>query len=65
MSNHDLAILKRQSPALFKAVINEIDRACGLTPLMLAVKSDTAEVTQWLISQDTGLDLFAPAERAL
>jgi hypothetical protein len=51
VANGDLTSLKLLNPALIEELINETDRASGLTPLMLAVKSRSAETANWLISQ--------------
>ena len=51
VANSDLAALKKLNPEIVKDLINETDRASGLTPLMLAIKSRNAETASWLLSQ--------------
>ncbi|MFL6715226.1 MAG: ankyrin repeat domain-containing protein [Burkholderiaceae bacterium] len=56
-ANNNLATLQGVNPALITILINAPDRASGLTPLMLAVKSRSADMAHWLISQGASLDL--------
>jgi ankyrin repeat protein len=51
VANSDLPALQKLNPEIVKDLINETDRASGLTPLMLAVKSRNAETASWLIRQ--------------
>lgn len=57
IANSDLTVLKNLNPAIVKELINATDRASGLTPLMLAVKSHNAETASWLITQGADLNL--------
>lgn len=50
-ASNGLTALKNLNPVIVKELINETNRASGLTPLMLAVKSHNAETASWLISQ--------------
>ncbi|MFL6715319.1 MAG: ankyrin repeat domain-containing protein, partial [Burkholderiaceae bacterium] len=56
-ANNNLATLQGVNPALITILINAPDRASGLTPLMLAVKSRSTDMAHWLISQGASLDL--------
>ena len=61
VANSDLPALKKLNPEIVKDLINETDRASGLTSLMLAIKSHNAETASWLISQGAKPD--APCAR--
>jgi ankyrin repeat protein len=56
VANSDLTALKKLNPELVRELINEADRASGLTPLLLAVKSHNAETASWLINQGANLN---------
>ncbi|HEX8887503.1 MAG TPA: ankyrin repeat domain-containing protein, partial [Noviherbaspirillum sp.] len=51
VANSDLPAIKKLNPEIVRELINGPDRASGLTPLMLALKSRNTETASWLISQ--------------
>jgi ankyrin repeat protein len=57
VANSDLPALQKLNPEIVRELINATDRASGLTPLMLAIKSHNAEAASWLISRGATPDL--------
>lgn len=51
IASGDLPALEKLNREIVRDLINETDRASGLTPLMLAVKSRNAETASWVIGQ--------------